>query len=84
MANQIKNGILQRNQNVGVDLLIQLAQYCIKHNLYRQGNEFYYFSEEEMDHINKCSLNKTNPLESGFMFLDNPNGTEGLIRLSWL
>lgn len=78
-------------------LLQQLAQYCIKNNLYRKDHDlarqnnpqlcwnyddiFYHFSNAEMAHINRCCLNRSVCLTSGYMFLDDPNGTKGMIRL---
>jgi hypothetical protein len=62
-------------------LLTQLARFCIHHNLYRQGNTFYYFSEEELEKMNACSLMPDLELDGGFMFLFDPNSKEGMVQL---
>ena len=65
-------------------LLIELAKYCIKNNLYRQANTFYSFNRDEiksMNDMDTCDDGAT--LKGGYMFLDDPNGTEGMIRLNF-
>lgn len=64
------------------ELLTQLAHFCISHNLYRQGNAFYYFKCDEVRRMNKCCLITGLEIDSGYMFLDDPNGKEGMIRIN--
>lgn len=66
------------------DLILQLAQICIKDNSYRKGNEFRNFTEEELNIINKAHIGDRKDkleIEGGYMFLDDPNGRSGLVKI---
>lgn len=63
-------------------LLSQLARFCIDQNLYRRGNAFYYFKDNELEQMNQCSLLEGLELDGGYMFLFDPHGKEGIIRLN--
>jgi len=64
------------------ELVAQLAKYCIDHNLYRKGNDFYDFNHEEIRAMNRACKAKDAPvLDGGYFFLWKPNESEGLIRL---
>lgn len=66
------------------DLVKQLAQYCIDHNLYRRGNDFYNFSDYTLDQINMNNTYDDEEIffDDGYMFLDEPHGKTGLVRLN--
>lgn len=74
------------------ELLLQLAQWCINNNFYRKDrgpgqqrhpDPFRHFTDCEIDHMNETSAQASSRprLDGGFVFLDESNGTEGMIRL---
>jgi hypothetical protein len=64
------------------ELLRILAKYCIAKNLYRKENQFYDFTKDEKNVINKYSATKPKArIDDGYMFLDNDGGKDGMIRL---
>lgn len=72
-------------------LLLQLAQWCIDNNFYRKDlglgqrchpNPFRNFTHYETEHMNEASAQaRSLRLEGGYVFLDEPNGTDGMIWL---
>jgi len=67
------------------DLLTILGDWCIRKNLYRKSNEFHNFTDKEIFVINRNSRcifeGKRTIIQGGYVFLDDENGTEGMIRL---
>jgi hypothetical protein len=65
-------------------LITQLARYCLDHNLYRQTPHSDHPLTPYMAAINAADRrpNKAvNMWTGGYMFLDEPNGTAGMVRL---
>lgn len=67
------------------DLVKQLARICIDCNQYRSGErneDFYYFTHDDVDIINKNYIHADKgEFNGGYMYLDTPNNTEGIIRI---
>jgi hypothetical protein len=74
------------------ELLLQLAQWCIHNNFYRKDcgppgqqrhpDPFRNFTDCEIEHMNEASAQASSlRLDGGYIFLDGPNGTDGMIRL---
>ena len=67
------------------------AQWCINNNFYRKDrgsgqqrhpDPFRSFTHCEIGHMNEASAQAgTLGLDGGYIFLDEPNGTDGMIRL---
>ena len=64
------------------DVLKILAKKCIDENLYRKGNTFHNIDRSLLKVINKNNTSEDKiVLLDGYMFLDEKNGNEGMIRL---
>jgi hypothetical protein len=63
-------------------LLVQLADFCVAKNFFRNGNEFHNFTATELATINAANNGKVKPISDGYMFLDQPNRPSGMIRVA--
>ena len=66
------------------ELTKMLGLHCIKANLYRKGNSFFHFNRKDTKLINKFDKTGSDPkwkINGGYMFLDEENGTSGMVRL---
>lgn len=63
------------------NLLPQIARFTIANNLYRQGKNFY---DLDTRHIMPAYVGGADDfpnINDGYVFLDDPNGKTGIIRL---
>lgn len=61
------------------DTLVDVANMCIRNKWHRTGSGgYHHFSQAEMEHINDRSGCE---FDSGYCFLDETGGSEGMIRL---
>ena len=71
------------------ELLCQLGKWAIDNNAYRRGDAFYYISDSTTKLINEkgaAFVGQEGPkfINGGYLFLDDPKGTVGMIRLYYL